>query len=415
MKKLTVVIVNYNVRHYVDQCLDSLSRALEGMDAEVYVVDNHSSDGSVGFLRRRHPGVKFVENHHNLGFAKANNYAMRRAQGEYVLLLNPDTFVGEDTLRKAVAFMDAHPRAGGVGVKMYNSDGSVAMESRRGLPTPLTSFYKMCGLCSAYPRHRRFGRYYLCYLPWDSPQRIEVVSGAFCLLRHAALDRIGLLDEDFFMYGEDIDLSFRLLKGGYENWYLPLPILHYKGESTQKSSFRYVHVFYNAMLIFFRKHYGHLSFLLTWPIRAAIYFKAALALLVMMSRRMRKSLGFVSRESAKTPAYLLVGGKEMRQACGELAADNGLSIAGSVGVDGMPAGDVSDDDETLVRRLSQEEPMRTAGESVVVVFDMDTFSYARVLAVMERLAQACRGGATASLGTYSRRLGRIISNEEVIG
>ena len=277
MKKLTVVIVNYNVKDYAGQCLCSLRRALAGIDAQVVVVDNHSRDGSVEYLSREFPEVTVIAGRHNLGFARANNLAIADTASEYVLLLNPDTIVGETTLHEALGFMDAHADAGSLGVRMLQADGSDARESRRGLPRPVVAFYKMVGLCSRFPHSRRFARYYMGHLPWDAPACIEVVSGAFCLLRREAIDRVGLLDEDFFMYGEDIDLSYRLLKGGYHNYYLPAKILHYKGESTQHSSFRYVHVFYGAMLIFFRKHYGGMSRLLALPIKTAIYLKASLA------------------------------------------------------------------------------------------------------------------------------------------
>ena len=252
--KLSVIIVSYNVKFYLEQCLQSVMRALQGMEAEVIVIDNHSRDGSIEYLSERFPSVVFMSNSHNLGFAKANNKAIRQSQGEYVLLLNPDTIVGEEVLQACVDFMDTHPQAGGVGVRMQKIEGSDALESRRGVPTPITSFYKMVGFTKHFPHHRRFAKYYMGHLSWDEPAQIEIVSGAFCFLRRTALQEIGLLDEDFFMYGEDIDLSYRLLKAGWQNWYLPLRILHYKGESTQKSSFRYVHVFYEAMLIFVRKH-----------------------------------------------------------------------------------------------------------------------------------------------------------------
>ena len=312
--KLSVVIVNYNVCHYLEQCLLSVQKALEGIDGEVYVVDNHSKDGSVAYLSTRFPDVHFIDSNHNLGFARANNIAIRQSQGEYVLLLNPDTIVGERTLRDVVDFMDAHPHAGGAGVMMHNSDGSRANESRRAVPTPMVSFRKMLGFSR---------RYYMSHLPWDQPGQIEVISGAFCMLRRQALDKVGLLDEDYFMYGEDIDLSYRLMKGGYENWYVPAHILHYKGESTEKSSFRYIHVFYEAMLIFFRKHYGHLNFFLTLPVRVAIYFRAFIALIQMQTRLLRKSLGFVSRQE-KQPAYVFVGSEAMLDACRQLVSRKGL-------------------------------------------------------------------------------------------
>ena len=279
--KLSVVIVSYNVRLLLEACLQSVEKALKGIDGEIFVVDNHSSDDSVTYLEPRFPDVHFIANKENLGFARANNQAIRQSQAEYVLLLDPDTVVYENTLRDSLAFMDAHPEAGGVGVRMLTRDGDPAPESRRAVPTPWIAFLKMIGFSS---------KYYMSHLPWDQPGQIEVISGAYCMLRHKALDQIGLLDEDFFMYGEDIDLSYRLLKGGWQNWYLPLDIIHYKGESTQKSSFRYVHVFYQAMLIFFRKHYGHLSFLLSLPIQAAIYFRAFMALMYMLGDRLHAFL-----------------------------------------------------------------------------------------------------------------------------
>ena len=280
-KKISIVIVSYNVCQLLDECLQSVGRALDGIEGEVYVVDNNSTDRTVEMLQPKYPQVHFIANQHNVGFARANNQAIRQSDSEYVLLLNPDTVVFEPTLRGCLEFMDQHPEAGGAGVRMLTRDGNPAPESRRAVPTPWVSMLKMLGFTR---------RYYMSHLPWDQPSQIEVVSGAFCLLRRKALDQVGLLDEDFFMYGEDIDLSFRLLKGGWQNWYLPFDIIHYKGESTEKTSFRYVHVFYQAMLIFFRKHYGHLSLLFTLPVKVAIYFRAFLALLQMMPQRLRNFL-----------------------------------------------------------------------------------------------------------------------------
>ena len=275
--KLSVVIVSYNVRDYLENCLQSVSRALEGIEGEVFVVDNHSDDDSVEAVRSQYPWVRLIENQENMGFSRANNIAIREACGEYVLLLNPDTIVEEATLREVLRFMEEHPKAGGAGVMMHNVDGSLAPESRRALPTPWVSCLKMLGFTK---------RYYMSHLPWDQPGRIEVISGAFCFLRKKALDEVGLLDEDFFMYGEDIDLSYRLMKGGWENWYLPYPITHFKGKSTQKSDYRYVHIFYNAMLIFFRKHYSHLSLFYALPVKMAIYFRAAIALTDILRKKL---------------------------------------------------------------------------------------------------------------------------------
>ena len=275
--KLSIVIVSYNVRDYLENCLQSVSSALEGIEGEVFVVDNHSDDDSVEAVRSQYPWVRLIENQENMGFSRANNIAIREARGEYVLLLNPDTIVEEATLREVLRFMEEHPKAGGAGVMMHNADGSLAPESRRALPTPWVSCLKMLGFTK---------RYYMSHLPWDQPGRIEVISGAFCFLRKKALDEVGLLDEDFFMYGEDIDLSYRLMKGGWENWYLPYPITHFKGKSTQKSDYRYVHIFYKAMLIFFRKHYSHLSLFYALPVKMAIYFRAAIALTDILRKKL---------------------------------------------------------------------------------------------------------------------------------
>ena len=278
-KKVAIIIVSYNVCRLLDECLQSVRKAVEGIEAEIYVVDNRSSDHTVETLQPRYPEVRFIANTENVGFARANNQAIRASHSEYVLLLNPDTVVYESTIRNTLSFLDEHPEAGGAGVRMLTREGTPAPESRRAIPTPWVSMLKMLGFTH---------RYYMSNLSWDEPGRIEVISGAYCMLRRKALDQIGLLDEDFFMYGEDIDLSYRLLKGGWQNWYLPYDIVHYKGESTVKSSFRYVHTFYQAMLIFFRKHYGHLSILLTLPIKVAIYFRASLALLGMLVDQMRR-------------------------------------------------------------------------------------------------------------------------------
>ena len=275
--KLSVIIVNYNVRPYLTACIDSVQRALEGIESEVFVVDNHSDDDSVEVISRDYAWVHLINNRENLGFSKANNIAIRQAQGEYILLLNPDTVVAEETLKGVIDFMDQHPKAGGAGVRMHNADGTLAPESRRAIPTPFVAARKMLGFTK---------RYYMSYLSWDAPAQIEVVSGAFMLLRHKAIYEVGMLDEDFFMYGEDIDLSYRLLQGGWQNWYLPYDIVHYKGQSTSKSDFRYVHVFYQAMLIFFHKHYSHLSFFFSLPVKVAIYFRASLALVDIVRKKL---------------------------------------------------------------------------------------------------------------------------------
>ncbi len=300
--KLSIVIVSYNVRYHLEQCLRSVFRALVGIPAEVWVVDNASTDGSVEYLKERFPDALFIANKDNRGFSYANNQAIRQSKGEYVLLLNPDTLVAEDTFRVCLNFLDAHPQVGATGVRMLHPDGSFAPESRRGLPTPFTSFCKMSGLGTLFPNSHIFGRYYMRYLDVEQPNPIEVISGAFNMIRRKALDQIGLLDEDFFMYGEDIDLSYRLLQGGWQNYYLPCVILHYKGESTEKSSYRYVHVFYEAMLIFFNKHYGKRHYILGSLIRLAVYARALMDMWERLVQRVRIRLNCPSH--FEVPGYI---------------------------------------------------------------------------------------------------------------
>ena len=377
--KLTVVIVSYNVCYYLEQCLVSVLRATEGLDREIFVVDNDSHDDTVSYLKQRFgTQITLIESQHNLGFARANNIAIRQSTGQYVLLLNPDTFVAEDAIQTVITFMDAHPRAGGAGVMMHNADGTRAPESRRALPTPWVSLLKMFG---------RSSRYYMTHLPWDQPARIDVMSGAFCMLRREALNHVGLLDEDFFMYGEDIDLSYRITKGGYENWYVPAHILHYKGESTVKSSYRYVHVFYEAMLIFFRKHYGHLSLLVTLPIRLAIYFRAFMALVSMQTGRLRQSLG-MSDDLPEHITYQPKGSQQMLAECNELLRRKGLTV-----------NDLNPQSPTLDTQHSK---------FLCTVYDTCHFSFGDII------AQASADDSHPMVGTYSTDTHILITPQEVI-
>ncbi len=279
--KLSVVIVNYNVEHFLEQCLLSVRKAMQPVSGEVFVVDNNSIDGSVKMVKNKFPEVKLIANKDNLGFSKANNQAMRMASGEYILLLNPDTVVEDDTFSKVVEFMDEHADAGGLGVKMVDGSGKFLPESKRGLPTPEAAFYKMFGISKLFPKSRRFSKYHLGYLDENQIHQVDILAGAFMLMRKSVLDEIGLLDESFFMYGEDIDLSYRIIKAGYKNYYFPhTRIIHYKGESTKKSSVNYVLVFYKAMVIFARKHYTQKNArLLANLINIAIYFRAFIALI----------------------------------------------------------------------------------------------------------------------------------------
>ena len=278
---LSVIIVNYNVKYFLEQCLHSVLNSSRNIKSEIFVVDNNSVDGSCLMIRDKFPEVHLIENKKNVGFARANNQAIKKAAGKYVLILNPDTVVEEDTFEKCLEFMETHDDAGSLGVKMIDGKGNSLPESKRSLPTPSVAFYKIFGLSALFAKSRRFGQYHLGYLDKEKIHEVDVLPGAFILVRRKLLLEIGLLDEDFFMYGEDIDLSYRIKLAGYKNYYFPkTTIIHYKGESTKKGSINYVVLFYNAMIIFAKKHFSrkNASFF-SLLINIAIYFRAVFAIL----------------------------------------------------------------------------------------------------------------------------------------
>lgn len=290
---LSIVIVSYNVSHFLQQTLQSVEAAIVGIEAEVWVVDNASADDSVQMVQAQFPWVRLIPNQENVGFAKANNQALRQAKGQYHLLLNPDVVLAEDTLSHCLDFMSQHPDAGGLGVRMVDGSGIYLAESKRGLPTPWVSFCKIVGLTGLLPKSELFARYYMGHLTAQEIQRVDVLSGAFMLMPKVVLDQIGLLDEAFFMYGEDVDLSYRIQLAGYQNYYSPgTTIIHYKGESTKKGSLKYVRVFYHAMAIFARKHFlkGGQSVGLDLALGLAIWLRASLSVASRIWRQVRLPL-----------------------------------------------------------------------------------------------------------------------------
>jgi GT2 family glycosyltransferase len=261
MIDISVIIVNYNVRYFLEQCLISVNKSIKDLNVEIFVVDNDSVDNSVKVVRNKFSGVKLIENKQNLGFAKANNQAMKIAKGKYVLLLNPDTLIEEDTLFKSFEYMENNPDTGALGVKLIDGEGEFLPESKRGFPTLTSSFYRLIGLSKIFPKSKIFNQYNLGFLDEDKIAEIDVLSGAFMFVRRDILKEVGYLDEDFFMYGEDIDFSYRIKKAGYKVVYFPLTqIVHFKGESTKKSTLKYHNIFYKAMAIFAKKHYGKKGF-----------------------------------------------------------------------------------------------------------------------------------------------------------
>ena len=256
----------------------SVQKACTGLNAELIVVDNNSADNSIEFISSRFPSVQFIANSENLGFAKACNQGLQKAKGEYVLFLNPDTIVPEDCFSLCISFFQSHPEAGALGVKMLDGSGKFLKESKRAFPSPLTSLYKLFGLAKLFPRSRTFARYHLGHLDENKSNEVDVLAGAFMMIRKEVLDKVGSFDETFFMYGEDIDLSYRIQQAGYKNFYFSgTSIIHFKGESTRKGSMNYVRMFYKAMSVFVKKHYGaSRAGFFNFLIQTAIWFRALL-------------------------------------------------------------------------------------------------------------------------------------------
>ncbi|NBC26089.1 MAG: glycosyltransferase [Bacteroidetes bacterium] len=277
---ISVIIVNYNVKEFLANCLQSVRKATEALQTEIFVVDNASSDGSIPFLKHRFKDVTFIENRENLGFGKANNQAIQKANGRYTLLLNPDTLLQEDTLHILRNYMDEHKACGACGCKILNPDGTFAPESRRSIPTVSAAVYKAIGLTAMFPKSRHFGSYYQGWKDEDEGGEVPVLSGSFMFFRTECLKQVGGFDERFFMYGEDIDLCYRVSNAGWQIHYVPdTAIIHYKGESTKKNELAYNRVFNNAIYTFFDKHYtsrySHLfKFIIFWVIqlRALVSF-----------------------------------------------------------------------------------------------------------------------------------------------
>ena len=273
---LSIIIVNYNVRYFLEQCLYSITRSHQHFAVEVIVVDNNSTDGSLDYLPPIFPQVIFIPSQTNLGFGKACNLGLSRATGAYILFLNPDTIIAEDSLGRSVHCFETHTGIGALGVKMIDGSGRFLKESKRSFPSPLTSLYKLFGLSFFFPTSKTFSRYHLGHLDNEGDHEVDVLAGAYLMTRREVLDKTGGFDEEFFMYGEDVDLSYRIQQAGYRNYYFAgTTIIHFKGESTKRGSLNYVKMFYHAMSVFVKKHYGGTKAgLFSALIHAAIWFRA---------------------------------------------------------------------------------------------------------------------------------------------
>ena len=374
--ELSVVIVNYNVKSYLLQCLNSLVQALKpfGAEAEVLVVDNASADSSeeaVEEWKRSYPDfpLTWIANRENVGFGRANNQAVQHyASGRFLLFLNPDTVVSAEVLAACRKKMHADPQCGGIGVRMLNAQGRFLPESKRGFPSPFASFCKLTRLYRLFPRVHSMNRYYLSWLSDREEQRVEVLAGAFMYVRRTAeLEREGYFDERFFMYGEDIDLSYRIGLASSYCAYLPLPILHYKGESTDGDSLRYIRIFYGAMELFQEKYYGRsFSSLFLWAgIRLATALAAAkwFVSTVCLGKKRR-------RKAEKVPQLFCVFAAEEQAACSYIPGrpEDEIGVFPPVALDYAPVA------EKLFPLLRDK-----GKRNVHIVLDMKAYSYGAAL------------------------------------
>mgnify|MGYP002398446200 CR=1 FL=1 len=287
---LSILIVNYNTRELTLDAIRSVYASVTKYAYEVILIDNHSSDGSVEAISKAYPQVKLIENTENVGFARANNQGIRQASGRYVLLLNSDTIIQPDTLEIMLDFMDRHPTVGASGCKVVLPDGSLDKACRRGFPTPGASFCYLFGLSKLFPKVPRFNQYQLGHLDPDEEYPVDCLVGAFMLVRREAIEQAGLLDETFFMYGEDIDWCYRIKQAGWQIYYFPkTSIVHYKGAGKKHKPPKIVYEFHRAMILFHRKHYHrHYSWLVNSMVYTGVWLKLMLALSINAWRGIRK-------------------------------------------------------------------------------------------------------------------------------
>ena len=279
MIDVSVIIVNYNVKDLVDNCIASIYKSNNASHSlEIFLVDNNSVDGSAGHIELSYPEVKVIRNNKNLGFSKANNIALRQAKGKYVLILNPDTVLEEGTFSKLISFVESNEKTGAVTSKLILADGKLDKACKRSFPKLSVALPRMLGLSKLFPKSRIFGKYNLTYLDENETAEVEAICGAFMFMPKAVIDETGYFDEDYFMYGEDLDLCYRIKEKGYRIFYFPsVTTIHLKGESTRKTRFSYVNNFYGAMRIFVRKNFSHASRILLVILQIGIFYRSLLS------------------------------------------------------------------------------------------------------------------------------------------
>ena len=349
---LSIIIVNYNVKYFLEQCLHSILKAIKNIGAEIIVIDNNSTDGSREYLEPKFPQVIFKWSKINAGFATANNSALKNASGRHILFLNPDTIVPEDCFEKCLGFFRTTENCGALGVRMIDGSGFFLKESKRGLPSPLAAFYKMAGIAKIFPSSKLFSKYYAGNLPENEINAVEVLAGAFMMIDKKALELVKGFDESFFMYGEDIDLSYRIMKEGFKNYYFPdTTIIHFKGESTRKETALYIHRFYDAMYLFVSKHYAKRK-VTTLSMFAAISLSKYLSFLKLFLKKSIKNFSG-SRDLAMAYDTIVICDDAYFNKLVQLIkhAINSLTIIGRISFDKNTREDIIENPNYLIQMI----------------------------------------------------------------
>ncbi len=393
---LSVIIVSYNVRYFLELCLSSVVKASKDIPSEIIVIDNNSSDDSCSMVSTLYPHIRLIRNTCNEGFARACNQGLRLAKGEFVLLLNPDTLIDENSLKCCINFMHSHSLAGAMGVKMLDGDGKYLRESKRAIPFPMTALFKITGMSSLFSHSTLFSRYYMEHLDNNRTAEIEVLPGAFMFIRKSILGITGLMDEKYFMYGEDIDLSFRIIKAGYKIYYYPeIKIIHFKGESARKSPINSTIHFYKAMLIFAEKHFNKKKFLpIYFMIKPAIYlisfvslFKKTLMLISSPFSRFFLSLAelpFIKNIFTKPKVSVIVSENDTYDRIKKLTEKSGIKskIKGRVSILQEDAG------EEIIGTISQLNEIIKENRLTEIIFSLKDIFTSQIIELISRIAKS---------------------------
>lgn len=281
MPDVSISITNHNTKDFLESCISSAIKSIKKHSCEIIVVDDASVDGSVDMIRKKYPQVKIIKNGTNIGYVRSNNIGMRATSGRYVVSLNSDVIVLDESVDKLIRFMDNNPNAGAVGPKLLNSDGSIQLQARRGFPAMLNSLFYFSGLSRLFPKNKLMGGYLLTYLDDRSTEEVDSLCGAAMMVRREVIERVGLMDEDYFMYGDDIDWCYRMKNAGWKVFYLPdAEIIHYGGRGgSRRQSYRNIFEFHRAMAVFYSKHYAKLYlFPVDWLVYSGIWLKCMVEL-----------------------------------------------------------------------------------------------------------------------------------------